>query len=63
MDLHFVREKMDRGDVRVEHIPGKKQRSYILTKALKPGLYQDLRFNLVGELPAGRLRGTYWNNR
>lgn len=48
MDLHLVREKTDKGDVKVEDIPGNRQRADILTKTLKPKLFYDLRPRLVG---------------
>lgn len=51
MDLHFIWEKTNTGDREIKHIPGKQQREDILTKALKPDLYQNLRVNLVVESP------------
>lgn len=53
MDLHFVRKKTEVGEIEVKHIPGKLQRTDILTKALKPEMYKELRVNLVGESPTG----------
>lgn len=50
MDLHFVWEKTDKGEVKVEHIPRIKQMVDILTKALNPKLFLDLRLKLVNSI-------------
>jgi len=53
MDLCFVRERTEAGKVLISHITGNQQRADILTKALKPVSFQELRVNLVGTFPSG----------
>jgi hypothetical protein len=43
MDIHFVREKVARGQVRVLHVPSKYQIADIFTKSLPLILFQDFR--------------------
>lgn len=49
LDLHFVREKVGKGDVIVKHIPGRDQWTDVLTKALPLKLFTNLQSKLVGE--------------
>lgn len=51
LDLHFIREKTENGEISVEHIPGTDQWADILTKALAPKTFLALQRNLVGDLP------------
>ena len=53
MDIHFVREKVARGQVRVLHVPSRYQIADIFTKGLPRLLFQDFRDSLsVREPPA-----------
>ena len=47
MDIHFVREKAARGQVRVLHVPSKHQIADIFTKGLPLILFQDFRDSLI----------------
>jgi hypothetical protein len=46
IDLHFVRERVDAGDVRVLSIPTMLQFVDIFTKGLPSGVFLDFRSNL-----------------
>ncbi|XP_039690650.1 uncharacterized mitochondrial protein AtMg00810-like [Medicago truncatula] len=53
MDIHFVREKVARGQVRVLHVTSRYQIVDIFTKGLPLVLFQDFRDNLsIRKLPA-----------
>ena len=53
MDIHFVREKVARGQVRVLHVPSRYQLADIFTKGLPRILFDDFRASLsVREPPA-----------
>ncbi|XP_050888884.1 uncharacterized mitochondrial protein AtMg00810-like [Lathyrus oleraceus] len=53
MDIHFVREKVARGQARVLHVPSRHQIADIFTKGLPRILFDDFRTNLsVREPPA-----------
>lgn len=53
MDIHFVREKVKRGEVRVLHVPSRYQIADIFTKGLPRVLFDDFRDSLsVREPPA-----------
>lgn len=53
MDIHFVREKVARGEVRVLHVPSRYQIADIFTKGLPRVLFDDFRDSLsVREPPA-----------
>ncbi|XP_050916213.1 uncharacterized mitochondrial protein AtMg00810-like [Lathyrus oleraceus] len=53
MDIHFVREKVDRGQTRVLHVPLRHQIANIFTKGLPRILFDDFRTSLsVCEPPA-----------
>lgn len=47
LDLHFVRERMEKGELVVEHIPGMEQWADIFTKALTPSSFLWLQSKLV----------------
>ena len=46
MDIHFVREKVARGQVRVLHVPSRYQIADIFTKGLPLVLFEDFRDSL-----------------
>jgi hypothetical protein len=46
MDIHFVCEKVARGQVRVLHVPSKKQIADMFTKGFPLILFQDFRDSL-----------------
>ncbi|KAK4372477.1 hypothetical protein RND71_007861 [Anisodus tanguticus] len=46
MDIHFVREKVARGQVRVCHVPSRYQIADIFTKGLPSVLFEDFRNSL-----------------
>jgi hypothetical protein len=53
MDIHFVREKVARGQARVLHVPSRHQIADIFTKGLPRVLFDDFRTSLsVREPPA-----------
>ncbi|XP_040383514.1 uncharacterized mitochondrial protein AtMg00810-like [Oryza brachyantha] len=46
LDIHFVREKVAVGDIRVAHIPTRQQLADIMTKGLPTSLFEDFRSSL-----------------
>ena len=46
LDIHFVREKVALGDVRVLHVPSSSQFADIFTKGLPTALFQEFRSSL-----------------
>jgi hypothetical protein len=53
MDIHFVHEKVARGQVHVLHVPSRYQIADIFTKGLPLVLFQDFRDSLsIHEPPA-----------
>ena len=46
MDIHFVREKVAKGEVRVLHVPSGYQIANIFTKGLPRVLFDDFRTSL-----------------
>ena len=46
IDLHFVRERVALGDVRVMHVPMSAQYADIFTKGLPTSLFQEFRSSL-----------------
>jgi carbonic anhydrase len=53
MDIHFVHEKVARGQVHVLHVPSRYQIANIFTKGLPLVLFQDFRDSLsIREPPA-----------
>ena len=57
MDIHFVREKVACGDIRVLHVPSRYQIAYIFTKGLPLVLFQDFRNNLNVRQPPASTAG------
>ncbi|CAL0307768.1 unnamed protein product [Lupinus luteus] len=51
MDIHFVREKVARGQVRVLHVPSRYQIADIFTKGLPLILFEDFRDSLSVQKP------------
>lgn len=51
MDIHFVREKVARGHVRVLHVPSRYQLADIFTKGLPLILFEDFRDSLSVRKP------------
>ena len=52
IDLHFVREKVARGHVRVLHVPTTSQYTDVFTKSLPTSLFQEFRSSLnVSDAP------------
>jgi hypothetical protein len=46
IDLHFVRDKVALGEVRVLHVPTSSQFADIFTKGLPTSVFEDFRFSL-----------------
>jgi hypothetical protein len=57
MDIHFVREKVARGQVRVLHVPSRFQIADIFTKGLPLILFQDFRDSLSVRQPPASTAG------
>jgi hypothetical protein len=57
LDIHFVREKVALGQLRVHHVPSGRQLADIFTKGLSSSLFIDFRDNLAAASPTSRLRG------
>ena len=57
LDIHFVREKVSVGDVRVLHIPSTRQLADIFTKGLPTALFEDFRSNLCVPVPNAAIEG------
>ncbi|GAA0175547.1 transmembrane signal receptor [Lithospermum erythrorhizon] len=51
MDIHFVSEKVERGEVRVHHVPSRYQVADIFTKGLPLILFEDFRASLSVRRP------------
>jgi hypothetical protein len=52
IDLHFVRERVAAGDIRVLHVPTSSQYADIFTKVLPTSVFQDFRSSLNVRPPA-----------
>lgn len=57
MDIHFVREKVARGQVRVLHVPSRYQIADIFTKGLPLVLFEDFRDSLSIRRPPASTAG------
>lgn len=55
IDLHFIREKTEAGELMVKYVPGTKQWADILKKALPPMMFTELQSKLVEESPTGAM--------
>ncbi|MCF8701912.1 hypothetical protein L3054_11040 [Corynebacterium sp. MC-10] len=61
MDIHFVREKVRRGDVRVLHVPSRYQIADIFTKGLPRVLFDDFCNSLIVCRPPALTAGVCQN--
>ncbi|KAI3686614.1 hypothetical protein L1987_80294 [Smallanthus sonchifolius] len=59
MDIHFVREKVAKGEVRVLHVPSRYQIADIFTKGLPKVLFDDFRTSLNIRDPPVSTAGEY----
>jgi hypothetical protein len=59
IDIHFVREKVARGQVRVLHVPSRYQIADIFTKGLPLQLFEDFRDSLNIRQPPVSTTGVY----
>lgn len=57
MDIHFVREKVQKGEVRVLHVPSRYQIADIFTKGLPRVLFDDFRDSLSVRQPPAKTAG------
>ncbi|KAK4358263.1 hypothetical protein RND71_023873 [Anisodus tanguticus] len=57
MDIHFVREKVAKGHVRVCHVPYRYQVADIFTKGLRAVLFEDFRDSLSVRRPSAMIVG------
>lgn len=57
IDLHFVRERIAIGHVRVLHVPASYQYACIFTKGLPTQLFLDFRNSLNVRASTGQTRG------
>nr|GEV07086.1 ribonuclease H-like domain-containing protein [Tanacetum cinerariifolium] len=59
IDIHFVRDLVTAGQVRVLHVPSRYQYADIFTKGLPSALFEDFRSSLSVRLPPARTAGAY----
>nr|GEZ73133.1 ribonuclease H-like domain-containing protein [Tanacetum cinerariifolium] len=59
IDIHFVRDMVTAGDVRVLHVPSYFQYADIFTKGLPSALFEELRFNLSVHPPPAQTAKAY----
>jgi hypothetical protein len=59
LDIHFVREKVACGQVRVLHVPSRYQIADVFTKGLPLILFQDFRDSLSVRQPPASTVGEY----
>nr|GEX79107.1 ribonuclease H-like domain-containing protein [Tanacetum cinerariifolium] len=59
IDIHFVRDLVTAGQVRVLHVPSRYQYADIFTKGLPSALFEDFRFSLSVRLPPAPTRVGY----
>ncbi|WVZ70821.1 hypothetical protein U9M48_019457 [Paspalum notatum var. saurae] len=57
LDIHFVREKVAIGQLRIHHVPSSRQLADVFTKGLPTSLFLDFWDNLTVATPTSRLRG------
>nr|GEZ79366.1 ribonuclease H-like domain-containing protein [Tanacetum cinerariifolium] len=58
-DIHFVRDMVQTGHIRVLHVPSRYQYADIFTKGLPTALFEDFRFSLSVRLPPAQTAGAY----
>nr|GEY67696.1 ribonuclease H-like domain-containing protein [Tanacetum cinerariifolium] len=61
IDIHFVRDLVTAGQVRVLHVPSRYQYADIFTKGLPLALFEDFRSSLSVRLPSAPTAGEYWS--
>ena len=59
IDIHFVRDKVSLGQVRVLHVPSSHQFADIMTKGLPVQLFTDFRSSLCVRDPPASTAGGY----
>jgi hypothetical protein len=59
IDIHFVREKVALGEIRVLHVPSSHQFADIMTKGLPTPLFTDFRTSLCVREPPASTAGGY----
>ncbi|GJU55942.1 ribonuclease H-like domain-containing protein [Tanacetum coccineum] len=59
IDIHFVRDMVTAGHVRVLHVPSRFQYADIFTKGLPTTLFEDFRFSLSVRPPPAQTAGAY----
>lgn len=59
IDIHFVRDKVANGQIRVLHVPSQYQYADIFTKGLPSSLFVDFRNSLSVRLSAAQTAGVY----
>ncbi|GJW68370.1 ribonuclease H-like domain-containing protein [Tanacetum coccineum] len=59
IDIHFVRDKVATGHIRVLHVPSRYQYADIFTKGLPYPLFADFRSSLSDRSPPSQTKGVY----
>ncbi|GKD13366.1 ribonuclease H-like domain-containing protein, partial [Tanacetum coccineum] len=59
IDIHFVRDKVATGHIRVLHVPSRYQYTDIFTKGLPYPLFADFRSSLSVRSPPAQTEGVY----
>nr|GEZ82071.1 ribonuclease H-like domain-containing protein [Tanacetum cinerariifolium] len=59
IDIHFVRDMVQIGHIRVLHVPSRYQYADIFTKGLPTALFEDFRSSLSVRLPPAQTAGVY----
>ncbi|GJY27866.1 ribonuclease H-like domain-containing protein [Tanacetum coccineum] len=59
IDIHFVRDMVKAGHVRVLHVPSRFQYADIFTKGLPPALFEDFRSSVSVRPPFAQTAGAY----
>nr|GEY77052.1 hypothetical protein [Tanacetum cinerariifolium] len=59
IDIHFVRDMVQTGHIRVLHVPSRYQYADIFTKGLPTALFEDFRSSLSVQLPPAQTAGAY----
>nr|GEW96195.1 ribonuclease H-like domain-containing protein [Tanacetum cinerariifolium] len=59
IDIHFVRDLVTAGQVRVFHVPSRYQYADIFTKGLPSALFEDFRSSLSVRFPPALTAGEY----
>ncbi|GJS79440.1 ribonuclease H-like domain-containing protein [Tanacetum coccineum] len=59
IDIHFVRDMVKAGHVRILHVPSRFQYADIFTKGLPSTLFEDFRSNLSVRPPPAQIAGAY----